>query len=190
MSGFGLQLNKNSFGLVPAQPLNVPNIASNQSFDVSLPLGTNGPVQRMEPLTNLQVAVKNNVDVFYFACAAPMHVFFINDGQMEKKVFLATWRDIPAANEVQYTLEGIECNADGVSSKMLQNNVFTVAKRNLEGQDMVYQSIKFCNNVWALAELKISPGSPERWTSARASTKCTTQFCVINRSVRLDYLNR
>ena len=55
MSGFGLQLNKNSFGLVPAEALNVPNIASNQSFDVSLPLGTNGPVQRMDPLTNLQV---------------------------------------------------------------------------------------------------------------------------------------
>ena len=55
MSGFGLQLNKNSFGLVPANALSVPSIASNQSFDVSLPLGTNGPVQRMEPLTNLQV---------------------------------------------------------------------------------------------------------------------------------------
>ena len=65
MSGFGLQLNKNSFGLVPAQPLNVPNIASNQSFDVSLPLGTNGPVQRMEPLTNLQVHYPIlNINVF------------------------------------------------------------------------------------------------------------------------------
>ncbi len=43
---------------------------------------------------------------------------------------------------------------------MHQNNVFTVAKRTLEGQDMVYQSIKFTNNVWALAELKIQPGNP------------------------------
>ena len=43
---------------------------------------------------------------------------------------------------------------------MHQNNVFTVAKRNLEGQDMVYQAIKFTNNVWALTELKIQPGNP------------------------------
>jgi AP-1 complex subunit beta-1 len=43
---------------------------------------------------------------------------------------------------------------------MHQNNVFTVAKRNLEGQDMVYQAIKFSNNVWALTELKIQPGNP------------------------------
>ena len=49
---------------------------------------------------------------------------------------------------------------DGVSTKMQQNNAFTVAKRTLEGQDMVYQSIKFTNNVWALAELKIQPGNP------------------------------
>lgn len=59
----------------------------------------------------LQVAVKNNIDVFYFACLVPMHVFFTEDGNMEKKVFLATWKDIPASNELQFTLENIECNA-------------------------------------------------------------------------------
>ncbi len=30
MSGFGIQLNKNSFGLIPAQQLNVPQIPPNQ----------------------------------------------------------------------------------------------------------------------------------------------------------------
>ena len=42
---------------------------------------------------------------------------------------------------------------------MGQNNVFTVARRTLEGHDLVYQSIKFTNEVWALAELKIPPGN-------------------------------
>lgn len=111
LNGFGIQLNKNSFGLSPAQPLNVPAIAPNQSVDVSLELNTSGPIQRMEPLTNLQVAVKNNIDVFYFATIIPMHVFFMEDGNMEKKVFLATWKDIPAQNEVQFTLQNCECNA-------------------------------------------------------------------------------
>eukprot|EP00095_Tigriopus_kingsejongensis_P007970 maker-scaffold135_size322082-snap-gene-2.12 protein:Tk07970 transcript:maker-scaffold135_size322082-snap-gene-2.12-mRNA-1 annotation:"ap-2 complex subunit beta" len=160
MNQFAVQLNKNSFGLIPGQALNVPNIPPNQTMDMSLPLNTNGPIQKMEPLTNLQVAIKNNIDVFYFACAVPIHAFFVEDGNMEKKVFLATWKDIPSANEVQFTLENVECNADGVSAKMHQNNVFTVAKRNLEGQDMVYQSMKFTNDVWALAELKIQPGNP------------------------------
>merc|ERR1712173_383432 len=160
LSGFGIQFNKNSFGLAPAQPLNVPTIPPNQSVDVSLPLNTSGAVQKMEPLTNLQVAIKNNIDVFYFATIVPTHVYFTEDGNMEKKVFLATWKDIPAQNEIQFSIEGTDCNADGVSTKMHQNNVFTVAKRTLEGQDMVYQAIKFTNNVWALCELKIQPGNP------------------------------
>ena len=43
-----------------------------------------GPVQRMDPLTNLQVAVKNSVDIFYFSCTVPMNVLFVEDGQIGK----------------------------------------------------------------------------------------------------------
>lgn len=51
--------------------------------------------------------------------------------------------------------------ADQVVQKMQQNNVFTIAKRNVEGQDMLYQSLKLTNNVWVLNELKIQPGNPD-----------------------------
>ena len=63
LSNFGIQFNKNSFGVAPAQPLNVPAIPPNQSVDVSLPLNTSGPVQKMDPLTNLQV--KNFLQHFH-----------------------------------------------------------------------------------------------------------------------------
>ena len=98
---------------------------------------------------------------------------------MEKKTFLNTWKDIPAANEIQHTIEGVECTSDGISTKMTQNNVssmthgcwlsrhdleylqaFTVAKRTLEGQDMIYQSVKLTNGIWGLVEIKLSPGNP------------------------------
>lgn len=56
LAGFAIQFNKNSFGLTPAVPLNVPApIAPNGSTDISLPLNTVGPVMKMDPLTNLQV---------------------------------------------------------------------------------------------------------------------------------------
>lgn len=51
--------------------------------------------------------------------------------------------------------------ADQVVQKMQQSNVFTIAKRNVEGQDMLYQSLKLTNNVWVLIELKIQPGNPD-----------------------------
>jgi len=56
------------------------------------------------------VAIKNNIDVLYYACIIPMNVFFIEDGQMDKRVFLKTWKDIPAENEVQFTLKNVLCN--------------------------------------------------------------------------------
>lgn len=49
---------------------------------------------------------------------------------------------------------------DACSSKLRQNNVFTIAKRNLDGQDMLYQSMKLTNGIWVLAELKIQPDNP------------------------------
>ncbi|EFX74733.1 hypothetical protein DAPPUDRAFT_324067 [Daphnia pulex] len=133
MIQFAVQLNKNSFGLVPAAPLHVVSpLAPNQSYEAVLLLNPTGPVQRMEPLTNLQVAIKNNIDVFYFAVVMPMNVFFAEDGQMDKRVFLSTWKDIPAANEVQYTINNVNLSADAVSSKMQQNNLNASVERRKE----------------------------------------------------------
>lgn len=39
-----------------------------------------------------------------------MHVLFAEDGEMEKRVFLATWKDIPAQNEVQSSVTNVDHN--------------------------------------------------------------------------------
>ena len=36
-----------------------------------------------------------------------MQVLFADDGLMERKVYLSTWKDIPSTNEVQSTVSGI-----------------------------------------------------------------------------------
>jgi AP-1 complex subunit beta-1 len=168
MSGFAIQLNKNSFGLVPGAPLQVPPLPPGQTGEASLKMNNTGPVLRMEPINNLQIAIKNNVDVFYFACLVHGQVLFTEDGQLDKRVFLSTWKEIPAANEVQYTLNGISGNADAIAAKMTANNIFTIAKRNVEGQDMLYQSLKLENNVYVLLELKLAPGSSEATLSLKS----------------------
>ncbi|XP_039247587.2 AP-1 complex subunit beta-1-like [Styela clava] len=164
MSGFAIQFNKNSFGLSPAQPLNIQLINPNQSAEVSIPLSTSGLVQKMEPLNSLQVAVKNNIGVFYFATTIPLYVLFTEEGAMERKVFLDTWKDIPASNERQFPLNDIG-NIPGMSSesannKLNANNVFTIAKRNVDGKDMIYLSLKLTNEIWLLAEMRSQPGDP------------------------------
>uniref|UniRef100_A0A8C5PSJ9 AP complex subunit beta n=1 Tax=Leptobrachium leishanense TaxID=445787 RepID=A0A8C5PSJ9_9ANUR len=158
MTDFAIQFNKNSFGVIPSAPLAIHTpLMPNQSIDISLPLNTLGPVMKMEPLNNLQVAVKNNIDVFYFSCLIPLYVLFVEDGKMERQVFLATWKDIPNENELQFQIKECHLNA---GYKLQNNNVYTIAKRNVEGQDMLYQSLKLTNGIWILAELRIQPGNP------------------------------
>ena len=169
MGGFAIQFNKNSFGLAPGQSLQVPTpLQPNSTVDVSLPLSSSGPVQKMDPLTNLQVAVKNNVDVFYFSCIVPIHVFCCEDGAMDKREFLSTWKDIPTQNEIQFNLDNVSYTVEQVSQKLQSNNIFTIARRNVEGQDMLYQSMKLTNKIWVLAELKIQPGNTQFVLSLKA----------------------
>uniref|UniRef100_A0A8C2D1Y0 AP complex subunit beta n=1 Tax=Cyprinus carpio TaxID=7962 RepID=A0A8C2D1Y0_CYPCA len=161
MTDFAIQFNRNSFGLAPAGPLQVLTpLSPNQTIDVSLPLSTSGPVMKMEPLNNLQVAVKNNIDVFYFSCQYPLSLIFVEDGKMERQVFLATWKDIPNDSEAQFQIKDIHLNSDAASNKLQGSNIFTIAKRTVEGQDMLYQSVKLTNGIWVLAEMRIQTGNP------------------------------
>lgn len=60
---------------------------------LQLPISNTGPVQRMEPLNKLQVAVKHSAsDALYFDCMVPDYVLFSEDGLMERSVFLDVCR--------------------------------------------------------------------------------------------------
>uniref|UniRef100_A0A6Q2X0H8 AP complex subunit beta n=1 Tax=Esox lucius TaxID=8010 RepID=A0A6Q2X0H8_ESOLU len=175
MTDFAIQFNRNSFGLAPAGPLQVLSpLSPNQTIEVSLPLSTVGPVMKMEPLNNLQVAVKNNIDVFYFSCQYPISMLFVEDGKMERQVFLATWKDIPNENESQFQIKDCHLNSDAASNKLQASNIFTIAKRTVEGQDMLYMSIKLSNGIWVLAELRVQTGNPNYTVS-------TEDVCVLPR---------
>uniref|UniRef100_A0A2K5Q3Z5 Beta-adaptin appendage C-terminal subdomain domain-containing protein n=1 Tax=Cebus imitator TaxID=2715852 RepID=A0A2K5Q3Z5_CEBIM len=122
------------------------------------------------------VAVKNNLDVFYFSWLIPLNVLFVEDGKMERQVFLATLKDIPNEKELQFQIKKCHLNADTVSSKLQNNNVYTIAKRNVEGQDMLYQSLKLTNGIWILAELHIQPGNPNYTLSLKCRAPEISQY--------------
>uniref|UniRef100_A0A672JQ48 AP complex subunit beta n=1 Tax=Salarias fasciatus TaxID=181472 RepID=A0A672JQ48_SALFA len=178
MSDFAIQFNRNSFGLAPAGPLQVLTpVSPNQSIEVTLPLNTGGPVMKMEPLNNLQVAVKNNIDVFYFSCQYPISMLFVEDGKMERQVFLATWKDIPNDNESQFQIKECHLSSDAASNKLQGSNIFTIAKRTVDGQDMLYQSMKLTNGIWVLAELRVQAGNPNYTVSLKCRAAEVSQ-CV------------
>ena len=70
---------------------------------------------------------------------------------MERQVFLATWKDIPQQNESTYVINGPGAlGADAIQAKLEAASVFNVAKRNVEGQDMLYNSFKLTNGIWSV----------------------------------------
>lgn len=52
----------------------VPEIAPNQSANTTVPLVLGGPVQLMQPLTAIQMALKNNAGVFYCQVCVCLYV--------------------------------------------------------------------------------------------------------------------
>ncbi|CAI8010427.1 AP-1 complex subunit beta-1 [Geodia barretti] len=159
---------RSTFGLAPG-PLAVNSpLMPNCTASTLLPITPGGLVMKMTPLTQLQVAIKNNVDVFYFSVNMPTHVLFSEDGTMDRKVFLATWKEIPQSNEVQLSVDNVslicQCYmSDQVQQKLETNNVFLIARRQVDvgglNQELMYMSLKFINNIWVLVEVKAAPGS-------------------------------
>lgn len=161
MNDFALQINRNSFGLTPVQPLKLTSpLLPNQATSVQLALNTTGPVLKMDPLMNLQVAIKNNIDIFYFNCLVPIHVFFVQDGDMDKMTFVQTWQEIPEMNEIKHQLQNVNgLSVEDLQNKFRLNNIHTITRTNIEQKEMLYQTIKLTNGIYVLVELKITPGS-------------------------------
>lgn len=109
----------------------------------------------------VQMAIKNNVKVYYFQDGLDVLLFLSADGRLDRQVFLEQWKGIPT--EARTEVSGLSPQAESVEAvcpKMEATNVFFVARRKTpDGADMVYFSVKTLNNVVMLAEVGFRPGT-------------------------------
>ncbi|KAJ1909274.1 hypothetical protein IWQ60_011260, partial [Tieghemiomyces parasiticus] len=153
---FAIQFNKNSFGLWPAANLAVPTLQPGQMYDTSLPLHTNGPVQSMTPINNLQIALKTSSGVFYFQTPYLVHILFQDDATLGQTEYLTAWKEIPDAHQKLHTLYALKfATMLQVRQKLHRNNVFTVAERVVDGLTHFYVSAKTLDGSVFLSEIKI-----------------------------------
>ncbi|GMI71690.1 hypothetical protein like AT4G23460 [Hibiscus trionum] len=162
LDGFMIQFNKNSLGLAAAAPLQVPPLAPGASARALLPMVLFQNLSAGPPNSLLQVAVKNNQQpVWYFNDKISLHVFFAEDGRMERTSFLETWRSIPDSNEVQKEFPGIVVSsAEATLDQLAASNMFFIAKRKHANQDVFYFSAKIPRGIPFLIELTTVIGSP------------------------------
>jgi len=164
LSGFAIQYNKNSFGAVPETPMALgqsmpPQIMPGQSHTGMVPLVFTGPLSDSKGA--VQMAIKNNVKVFYFQDTLDLIAFVTADGRLDRPVFLEQWKSIGSEHRVD--VQGLPPQAENVEAvcqKLEASSVFFIARRKLpDGADMVYFSVKTQNNIVMLAELGFRPGT-------------------------------
>lgn len=164
LSGFAVQFNKNSFGLIPENPNALgqclpQSIAPGQSASGSMPCAMTGPLSDSKGA--VQMAVKTNVKVFYMQDVAELHLFTTPDGKIDQQAFLGQWKTLPGEHRVDIT--GVPPQSEVVETicpKLEQNSIFFIARRKLpDGADMVYLSCKTFNGHVLLAEVGFRPGS-------------------------------
>ena len=185
MNQFALQFNKNTFGFGLGAQLGilVPSLAPGASTTASVPLTMSGAaaVQPGTPVDMLQVAIKNQVQVFYFQIKIPLFVLFDGAGNVDRGAFLSAWKAIPETSEAVQTLSvpsPLASNFDAVSPNFLNYNVFPIASRVVDdGTRIAFFSAHAAGSP-LLAEFKISP-------AAAGEDKVSVQITVRSSSTTL-----
>jgi len=173
VTSLAIQLNKNSFGLSPANQQIVCNPPIPQGGSgvavCELILNQNmlAPVPNGQPASpQIQVAIKNmqSGNVFYFAVNLNFEAIFSPDGAMERSSFIESWKSIDDRNELYGTVSDLPRDAvdiDHIQQKFQAHNIFFIARRpvpNAEGQEVVYFSMQTFSGQHFLAELTFKQG--------------------------------
>jgi len=139
MNGFMVSFNKNAFRLKPVSTvMPVQVLSPGQTTDIEVPLTADG--EAVPATTSLvQIAVKNNVSVFYMTADCPLHIFFANDGALAKNHYLQLWAELEATE--QASMMAANNILSHIISNLQAHNVFLIAQKNLE-QDVLYLSTK------------------------------------------------
>jgi len=149
LNKFAIQFNTNYLGVSPqnaAVALAAPINASGGTGIAYVPLALNKDPGDDAKQGIVQVALKTQLGVLYFAAPLSAHVFFEDDGEVDKKQFLTTWKNLPTENEFKISIDAPESSgfdADNVVSKLNSINVFVVTKLDVQGKGIcIYAALK------------------------------------------------
>ena len=152
---FQMVFNKNSFGLAPGSGIGITSVAPGSTGSFALPLSMGNETALSNPLTALQVALKTNVDVFYFFAHVPLGVVLGEDGALERPAFVHGWKGIPEEQETKAALTVSPGQTlESTLAQLEANSVFTIAKH--AGSDpshtLVFTSAKTVNGIIIMSE--------------------------------------
>lgn len=155
----GIQINKNSFGLATSNNARVENIPVAESKEIVILLTPNVLSSNTPPATPLflQVAIRTNVDIFYFNVPYDIFVVFVENFKMEKEVFKKKWQIIEEAKEsILLAVSPIVITPDILIKRMKIFNVSLIARAGTDPEVYFFACLT-TNNLVILSEVTVQP---------------------------------
>ncbi|RKP21083.1 hypothetical protein ROZALSC1DRAFT_27480, partial [Rozella allomycis CSF55] len=121
--------------------------------DFAIQFNKNSPIQKMEPIQVLQIAVKNNIQVFYFQIDIPLNIVSVEDSSgIDGHVFGVAWNNTPMipahSMPIKIAIDELQ--------RLLKCNNFHVVKTD---NKKVYSAAKFTNGFTLLSEIELLDNS-------------------------------
>jgi AP-1 complex subunit beta-1 len=180
LQNFAVKFNKNFYQVLPAGPIKLQNpIAPGSSAETSFPVRYEGALDTACKVNALQVAVKTDFGVVYFKDNIEPYLLFSEDGVLQGAEFIRLFKEIGDDKEVKQDFKANPNNADAIRAKLVDYNVFFVAKRFVQGKgDMLYMSAKF-RGEFVLFEFTIAADTKAVAKSADAWLTKAALDCVV-----------
>lgn len=173
MARFGIQLDKNAFGLGIVQPLRLPDkVQPHSSQMVKVSLSGNKDADLTKG-THFAVALRymgtsqaKKVVYFKLDIGDRLDVLLDPNGAMPKAQFLTAWQSLPDSAEQVSSLSmpaHLAFKADSVREIMKQHHIFPVARRTAEGRKIAFYSARIMGpwECTVMCELSMPiPGGP------------------------------
>lgn len=159
MNGWAVQFNKNPFGLSPMGQLQFPEIPPNGGTAQTLlplqPDQLNSGLPPASPLF-LEVAIKNNVDVFYLNVGYDLLAVLADGGPVPKDEYQRIWQSLPqdqkACTQGQLTQK---VTPEMLISRLRQYYVYLVAQTVGNDADVLYFSAGTYNKLAIYCEIML-----------------------------------
>jgi len=158
MGNFFIGFDKNTFGLAPVSQQIPITVNPSQSVESLVPLATTGVAAQGNPSTVVRLAVRNNLsnEAYFFNATVPFATLFTEGGALERSAYLSMWKSIPEPNERSrdfHLAQAVPLDLDFILRKLTSRNMFEIARRKVNEQDVVYLSVKTESSVYILVEL-------------------------------------
>eukprot|EP01087_Luapelamoeba_hula_P022112 TRINITY_DN7859_c0_g1_i4.p1 TRINITY_DN7859_c0_g1~~TRINITY_DN7859_c0_g1_i4.p1 ORF type:complete len:886 (-),score=168.97 TRINITY_DN7859_c0_g1_i4:206-2863(-) len=127
MNGFMISFNKNPYRLKPVSPvIQIAQLNPGQSQSSDVGLSADG-----EPAAapSIQIALKNNVSVFYFTADCHVHTFFAPGVQVPRQQYLSVWADWEQTEMSSQVATSLSVPA--IIATLQQHNMQLVAQRSV-----------------------------------------------------------